>query len=65
MGIFQVVLDNNNEAKGVEYYYANGWHNARSRHGVILSAGAIGSPQILLHSGIGPIDHLSDIEVST
>ncbi|XP_034232426.1 glucose dehydrogenase [FAD, quinone]-like [Thrips palmi] len=61
--VSRVLLDGNNEAKGVEYYHVNGWHKARSRHGVILSAGAIGSPQILLHSGIGPTDHLSDLEI--
>ncbi len=31
-----------------------------ARHGVVLSAGAIGSPQILMTSGIGPGDNLSD-----
>lgn len=61
--VSKVLLDKKNEAKGVEYFHLNGWYNAKSRHGVILSAGAIGSPKILLHSGVGPTEHLSDLQI--
>ncbi|KAE8738623.1 Glucose dehydrogenase [Frankliniella occidentalis] len=61
--VSQVVVDQHNEVKGVVFYNADGQHHAECRHGVILSAGAIGSPKILLQSGIGPADHLSEIGI--
>ncbi|WIW90988.1 GMC family oxidoreductase N-terminal domain-containing protein (plasmid) [Sphingobium sp. V4] len=32
----------------------------RARHGVVLSAGAMNTPRLLMLSGIGPADHLRD-----
>jgi choline dehydrogenase len=43
---------------GVEYSQGRGMHFAEARRETILSAGAIGSPQILQLSGIGPADLL-------
>ena len=37
--------------------------NLRAERGIILAAGAIGSPTILLRSGIGPADDLKAIDV--
>ena len=34
-----------------------------ARQGTILCSGAIGSPKLLLHSGIGPVDHLQDLGI--
>lgn len=53
------VLFDGRRAIGVEWRGADGaLHSARAHGRVILSAGAIGSPQILMLSGIGPADHL-------
>ena len=48
------VLFEGNEAIGVEYVQGGERKTARARVEVILASGAIGSPQILQHSGIGP-----------
>ncbi|KAJ6432288.1 hypothetical protein OIU84_019515 [Salix udensis] len=43
--------------------YLNQPENSNSRGDVILSAGALGSPQILLLSGIGPEKHLKNFGI--
>lgn len=35
----------------------------RARRGIILSAGSIGSPAILMRSGVGPAKHLTDMGI--
>ncbi|MGH9873550.1 MAG: GMC family oxidoreductase [Pyrinomonadaceae bacterium] len=52
------------EAKGVEYRKTNGEiSSARATKEVILSGGAVGSPHLLLLSGIGPRHELEKIGV--
>ena len=48
------ILFEGRTAIGVEYRRGGERHVVRARAEVILAAGAIGSPQILQHSGIGP-----------
>jgi choline dehydrogenase len=54
------VLFEGRKAIGVEYRRDGQLHQARSRREVILSGGAINSPQLLMLSGIGPAAHLKD-----
>jgi choline dehydrogenase len=48
---------------GVEYSAEDGATVTVSTGEVVLTAGAIGSPQLLLQSGVGPHDHLRDVGV--
>lgn len=58
------ILIENNEAVGVEFIY-NGTHKMRANNlkEVILSAGAVSSPPLLMLSGIGPKEHLEKFNI--
>jgi choline dehydrogenase len=47
---------------GVVYAAGDGVHEASATHEVVVSAGAIGSPQLLMLSGIGPAEHLREVD---
>jgi choline dehydrogenase len=47
-------------AVGVDYLLRGASETARAEAEVILAGGAIGSPQLLMLSGIGPADHLRE-----
>lgn len=51
------------KADAVEYYKHGVKRVAYAKKEVILSAGAINSPQLLMLSGIGPKDHLLDVGI--
>ncbi|XP_038891172.1 (R)-mandelonitrile lyase 1-like [Benincasa hispida] len=62
----QKILFSGLSASGVSYSDSKGkLHRAfvRKKGEIILSAGAIGSPQLLLLSGVGPKSHLSSLKV--
>ncbi|XP_067121222.1 glucose dehydrogenase [FAD, quinone]-like [Centruroides vittatus] len=56
--VTKILFDSNNRASGVQFEHKNRINEVRVKREVILSAGAINSPQILMLSGIGPKDHL-------
>ncbi len=50
-------------ATGVAYLLGGVEHEVRAAAEVLLSGGAINSPQLLMLSGIGPADHLREVGV--
>ena len=53
------VIIKDGRAVGVEYERNGQMHSIKARGEVVLSAGAIGSPHILMLSGLGPADMLA------
>ncbi|QEA37735.1 choline dehydrogenase [Pistricoccus aurantiacus] len=58
----KLLLDNK-RAYGVVFQQRDEEKTVRARKEIILSSGAIGSPQILQNSGIGDPEHLQDVGV--
>ncbi|MEW2353363.1 GMC family oxidoreductase N-terminal domain-containing protein [Spirillospora sp. NPDC029432] len=61
--VARVVIENG-RATGVETLTRNGRATIRATREVILSAGAFGSPQLLMLSGVGPAAHLRDLGIA-
>lgn len=57
------VVMNGSRAIGVEVTGQGGRRIVHAEREVVVSAGAFGSPQLLMLSGIGPADHLRDVGV--
>ncbi|MDK3257933.1 GMC family oxidoreductase [Blastococcus capsensis] len=57
------VLVENGRATGVEFRCGGKLHTVRAGREVVLSGGAVNSPQLLMLSGIGPAQHLREVGV--
>ncbi|MBL4672629.1 MAG: choline dehydrogenase [Arenicella sp.] len=61
--LVQRILFDGKKAIGIEYQRGGKLHSRYASKEVILSAGSIGSPSLLQHSGIGPREVLKDAGV--
>ena len=57
--VTRVLFDPNHKAVGVEYFRENKLYRSFALNEIVLSAGALRTPQLLLLSGIGDPDHLN------
>ena len=57
------LLFDDNKATGIEFFHNGRIESARNSREVVLSGGAINSPQTLMLSGIGPADHLRAMDI--
>jgi choline dehydrogenase len=56
--VSEILFDHENTATGVVINSDNTRQAVRARRGVVLSAGTVGSPQLLMLSGIGAVEQL-------
>lgn len=56
--VTKLLIDSNKKVYGVQLFSGNRFVSVRASKEVILSAGAINTPQLLMLSGIGPSNHL-------
>ena len=62
LNVKKIIIENG-KAKGVECVSDNNLINYYADEEVLLCAGSINSPQILMLSGIGPQDHLAEMDI--
>lgn len=63
--VTRLLIDDNKNVYGVEFHSNGKKSLIRAGKEVILSAGAINTPQLLMLSGIGPKKHLSQLGIET
>ncbi len=57
------ILFSGTRAAGIEYRWNGELHRARAEREVLLAAGAVASPQLLMLSGVGPAAALRSLEI--
>ncbi|KAF5272029.1 hypothetical protein FQR65_LT05010 [Abscondita terminalis] len=60
--VTKITIDQS-KATGLQVLINNRLIHVKSKKEIILSAGSINTPQILMHSGIGPEEHLTSIGI--
>ncbi|KAK5638077.1 hypothetical protein RI129_012372 [Pyrocoelia pectoralis] len=61
--VTKVLIDSQLHVEGVEVRLKGKFRKIFAKNEVILSAGAVNSPQILMNSGIGPKSHLNSLGI--
>ncbi|XP_071036353.1 glucose dehydrogenase [FAD, quinone] [Parasteatoda tepidariorum] len=61
--VVKIIIDKSKRAKGVIYKRAGKLYKVYARKEVIVSAGAVNSPQLLMLSGIGPRQQLKKFRI--
>ena len=64
MTFLSKILFDGSRAVAVKYLSRNVEHDVYARREIIVSSGGIESPKLLLLSGVGPRQHLEQLEVS-
>ena len=59
----KILIDSEQRAYGVQFQRKKKVYEIYARKEVILSAGSINSPQLLMISGVGPRDHLQEMNI--
>ena len=61
----KVLIDEEGRATGVEYLAPDIFtrRTVRARREIVLSAGAIDTPKLLMLSGVGPAEHLRELQI--
>lgn len=63
--VTKVIINDQKEASGIEFVVNNRKFTVNARREVVLSAGSVNTPQILMLSGIGPHEHLTQHQIPT